>query len=98
MRYVQLRAFHHVAISGGFSKAAEALHLTQPAISDQVRRLEEEYDVALFSRRHRQIVLTPAGTRLLALTHRLFGAEGEALDMLQEERALRTGSLRIVAD
>jgi DNA-binding transcriptional LysR family regulator len=41
MRYVQLRAFHHVALSGGFSKAAHALHLTQPAISDQVRRLEE---------------------------------------------------------
>jgi len=98
MRYVQLRAFHHVALSGGFSKAAQALHLTQPAISDQVRRLEEEYDVALFSRRHRQIVLTPAGERLLALTHRLFGAEAEALEMLQEERSLRTGSLRIVAD
>ena len=34
---VQLRAFHHVAISGGFSRAAEQLRLTQPAISDQVR-------------------------------------------------------------
>lgn len=98
MRYVQLRAFHHVAISGGFSKAAHALHLTQPAISDQVRKLEEEYDVALFSRRHRQIVLTPAGHRLLAVTHRLFGAEDEALELLQEERSLRTGTLRIVAD
>jgi aminoethylphosphonate catabolism LysR family transcriptional regulator len=98
MRYVQLRAFHQVALSGGFSKAAHALRLTQPAISDQVRRLEEEYDVALFSRRHRQIVLTPAGNRLLAVTHRLFGAEGEALELLQEERSLRTGSLRIVAD
>lgn len=98
MRYVQLRAFHQVALSGGFSKAALALNLTQPAISDQVRRLEEEYDVALFSRRHRQIVLTPAGHRLLAVTHRLFGAEGEALELLQEERSLRTGALRIVAD
>lgn len=98
MRYVQLRAFHQVALSGGFSKAAQALHLTQPAISDQVRRLEEEYDVALFSRRHRQIVLTPAGHRLLAVTHRLFGAESEALELLQEERSLRTGALRIVAD
>lgn len=98
MRYVQLRAFHQVALSGGFSKAALALNLTQPAISDQVRRLEEEYDVALFSRRHRQIMLTPAGNRLLSVTHRLFGAESEALEMLQEERSLRTGSLRIVAD
>ncbi|MFZ1725852.1 MAG: LysR family transcriptional regulator [Albidovulum sp.] len=38
MRYVQLRAFHHVAICGGFSRAAEHLCLTQPAISDQVLR------------------------------------------------------------
>ncbi|MEK1866816.1 MAG: LysR family transcriptional regulator, partial [Ensifer adhaerens] len=43
MRYVQLRAFHNVAIHGGFSRAAEALFLTQPAVSDQVRKLEEEY-------------------------------------------------------
>ncbi|MCB0058219.1 MAG: LysR family transcriptional regulator, partial [Caldilineaceae bacterium] len=50
MRYVQLRAFHHVAICGGFSRAAEHLLLTQPAISDQVRKLEEEYDILLFNR------------------------------------------------
>jgi hypothetical protein len=50
MRYVQLRAFHYVAMCGGFSRAAEMLFLTQPAISDQVRKLEEEYDVLLFNR------------------------------------------------
>ncbi|KQK28905.1 LysR family transcriptional regulator [Bosea thiooxidans] len=98
MRYVQLRAFHQVALSGGFSRAARDLNLTQPALSDQVRRLEEAYDVALFSRQHRQVALTPAGTRLLAVTHRLFDAEAQALELLQEERALRAGALRIVAD
>ena len=61
MRYVQLRAFHYVAISGGFSRAAEALRLTQPAISDQVRKLEEQYDIILFNRHKRQISLTGAG-------------------------------------
>ena len=50
MRYVQLRAFHNVAIHGGFSRAAEALFLKQPAISDQVGKLEEQYDVLLFNR------------------------------------------------
>lgn len=98
MRYVQLRAFHHVALSGSFSQAARALRLTQPAISDQVRWLEEEYDVALFVRKRRQIELTPAGSRLLAATHRLFDAESEALDVLQEVRSLRAGTLRIAAD
>ena len=80
MRYVQLRAFHYVAISGGFSRAAEELLLTQPAISDQVRKLEEEYDVLLFNRQRKQVVLTPAGERLLVITRRLFDNEQQALD------------------
>ena len=42
MRHVQLRAFHFVALTGGFTRAAEELHVTQPAISDQIRKLEEE--------------------------------------------------------
>ncbi len=98
MRHVQLRAFHHVAISGGFSRAAEALHLTQPAISDQVRKLEEEYDILLFNRRRKQVTLTPAGERLLAITRRLFDTEAQALELLSESRALRAGRLRIIAD
>ncbi len=98
MRYVQLRAFHHVAIHGGFSRAAEALHLTQPAISDQVRKLEEEYDVVLFNRRKKQVVLTESGQQLLEITRRLFEIEKQAHEMLAESRALRSGALRMVAD
>ncbi len=98
MRYVQLRAFHHVAICGGFSRAAEELHLTQPAISDQVRRLEKDYDILLFDRRKRQVALTEAGTRLLAITRRMFESETQALELLSESRALRSGHLAIVAD
>ena len=98
MRYVQLRAFHHVATTGGFSRAAEALHLTQPAISDQVRKLEEEYEVQLFNRIRRQITLTTEGEQLLAVTRRFFDVEREAFELLAEHRALREGNLRIIAD
>lgn len=98
MRFVQLRAFHHVAICGGFSRAAEELFLTQPAISDQVRKLEEEYDILLFNRQRKQVTLTPAGEQLLAITRRLFDVQQQALDLLSESRALRAGTLRIVAD
>jgi LysR family transcriptional regulator, low CO2-responsive transcriptional regulator len=98
MRYVQLKAFHNVAIYGGFSRAAEALYLTQPAISDQVRKLEEEYDVLLFNRTKKQVVLTSAGQHLLEITKRMFDVEQQAYDLLSESRALRTGTLRIVAD
>jgi len=98
MRYVQLRAFHYVAISGGFSRAAEELFLTQPAISDQVRKLEEEYDILLFNRQRKQVTLTPAGEKLLTITRRMFDTESQALELLSESRALRAGTLRIVAD
>ncbi|MVA98081.1 LysR family transcriptional regulator [Nitratireductor sp. CAU 1489] len=98
MRYVQLRAFHYVAITGGFSRAAEALFLTQPAISDQVRKLEEEYDVLLFNRHKKQVTLTGFGQQLLEITHRMFDTEQQALDLLSESRALRSGTLRIIAD
>ncbi len=98
MRHVQLRAFHHVALTGSFSGAAEALHVTQPAISDQIRKLEEEYDTLLFNRAKRQVTLTGAGRDLLAITRRLFDAEDQALQLLSENRALQGGTLRIVAD
>ena len=98
MRYVQLRAFHHVAICGGISRAAEALHLTQPAISDQVRKLEEEYDVILFNRHKKQVSLTRPGQQLLEITRRMFDVEKQALELLTESRALRAESLRVVAD
>ncbi|MGB5868806.1 MAG: LysR substrate-binding domain-containing protein [Albidovulum sp.] len=98
MRYVQLRAFHYVAISGGFSRAAEALFLTQPAISDQVRKLEEEYDILLFNRHKKQVTLTHSGERLLEITRRLFENESQARELLSESRVMRAGTLRIVAD
>ncbi|MEJ6782923.1 LysR substrate-binding domain-containing protein [Aminobacter sp. Piv2-1] len=98
MRYVQLRAFHYVAVCGGFSRAAEMLFLTQPAISDQVRKLEEEYDVLLFNRHKKQVTPTEAGLKLLEITHRMFDTEQQALELLSESRALRSGTLRIVAD
>jgi LysR family transcriptional regulator, low CO2-responsive transcriptional regulator len=98
MRYVQLRAFHYVATEGGFSRAAEALRLTQPAISDQVRRLELEYDVLLFHRHKRRVDITEDGRRLLEITNRLFEVEAQAHDFLSESRALRSGRLRIIAD
>lgn len=98
MRYVQIRAFHFVALHGGFSRAAEALYLTQPAISDQVRKLEEEYDLLLFNRQKKQVKLTPHGEKLFEITKRLFEIEGQALDFLSENKAFTTGTLRIKAD
>jgi aminoethylphosphonate catabolism LysR family transcriptional regulator len=98
MQYAQLRAFHAVAEHGGFSRAAEALHLTQPAISDQVRRLEQEFGVTLFYRRARTVEPTPLGRRLFNVTRQFFAFERDARDILTSAGTLISGSLTLAAD
>ena len=98
MRHAQLRAFHHVALCGGFSRAAERLHLTQPAVSDQVRRLETEYDILLFDRSGRGAALTARGRQLFDHTNRLFAAEADAREFLTETKAELSGCLRLMVD
>lgn len=61
----QLKVFEAVARLNGFSRAAEELHLTQPAVSTQVRKLEEHAGAALFEQLGKKIFLTAAGTELL---------------------------------
>jgi DNA-binding transcriptional LysR family regulator len=57
----RLQVFHAVAKHLSFTRAAEALFMTQPAVTFQIRQLEEQYDTRLFERRHGSIALTPAG-------------------------------------
>lgn len=96
--HAQLKAFHAVAVHGSFTKAAERLFLTQPAISDQVRKLEERFGVLLFHRNKRSVRLTDLGERLLSITQRLFVIEDEAQELLHDSRALQTGSLILAVD
>ena len=98
MRHSQLRAFHHVALHGGFSSAARALNMTQPSVSDQVKRLEQAHDTLLFQRAARQVQLTPAGEALFRLTSELFEVEERIANHLDQNRSALAGQLRIVAD
>jgi aminoethylphosphonate catabolism LysR family transcriptional regulator len=98
MRHPQLKAFHAVAVHGRFSRAAEALGLTQPAVSDHVRKLEEAYGVQLFTRAAAGVTLTDMGRKLFAIAERLFEAEAEAVELLSRGRTLEEGQLTIGAD
>lgn len=98
MRYAQLKAFHAVAVNGGFSKAAERLALTQPAISDHIRKLEDAYGSELFLRRRGGVELTSFARKLFAVTERMFEAETEALELLSRAKGLEEGLLSIGAD
>jgi len=98
MRHAQLKAFHAVARHGGFSRAADRLALTQPAVSDHVRKLEEAYGVQLFHRSTRGVELTDLGRKLYAIAERQFEAESEALELLSRARTLDEGQLTIGAD
>lgn len=98
MQYAQLRAFHAVAEYGGFSKAAHALGLTQPAVSDHVRRLEQAFGVTLFNRSGRGVEPTELGRRLSAVTQQMFNCERDAHDILSAASSLSWGTLTLVAD
>ena len=65
MDLVALRSFVTVVEEASFSRAAERLHVAQPAVSQQVRRLERQLGAALLRRSTRRVDLTPAGERLL---------------------------------
>lgn len=87
MEIYQLRTFLMVARLGHVTRAAERLHLTQPAVSKQIKALEEELGVALFDRTPSGVALTRAGSALLP---RAEAALNAALDMVHAAAALRT--------
>ncbi|MBE0510452.1 MAG: LysR family transcriptional regulator [Chromatiales bacterium] len=73
----RLQVFHTVARLLSFTKAAESLHMTQPAVTFQVRQLEEYFNTRLFDRTHNRISLTEAGERVYGYADRIFALYAE---------------------
>lgn len=95
MNLTQLRAFHAVAQEGSFTRAADRLCVTQPAITASISALEERHGVPLFHRHGRNISLTEAGEQLREVASRLFALEEEAGEILTAHQELESGLLRI---
>jgi len=93
----RLQVFHSVARHLSFTKAAEALHMTQPAVTFQVRQLEEYFNTRLFDRTHNRISLTEAGKRVYEIGGRIFELYAEMDHAIKELTGEVSGVLIIGA-
>ncbi len=93
----QLRVFEAVTRAGNFSRAAHQLGVTPPAVSLQIRQLEQAHGVRLFDRVRRRVRLTLAGQRLEQYARRIFALAADAERALEETRGFAGGQLRLVA-
>ena len=97
MDITRLRTLRELARCRTMAAAAESLHLTPSAVSQQVSQLEREADMALIERRGRGVVLTPAGERLVAHAERILMVLDEARSELALLRGEIAGELRVAA-
>lgn len=91
----QLRVFTEVARQLSFSRAAEAMHLTPPAVTMQVKELEGHVGMPLFERQGRQIQLTMAGEYFLVYAKRLLSTLKDAENVMNRFKRVETGVLTI---
>lgn len=91
----QLRVFTEVARHLSFARAAEALHLTPPAVTMQVKELEGHVGLPLFERQGRQVQLTMAGEYFLVYARRLLSTLKDAENVMARFRKVETGVLTI---
>jgi DNA-binding transcriptional LysR family regulator len=97
MDLLQLEHFLAVVEEGTFTRAAERVCRTQPAVSQSIKKLEEEVGAPLFARDVHDVSLTEAGKVLLEYARKMVGARNEAMRELDALRNLRTGTLNIAA-
>ncbi|MDP2810488.1 MAG: LysR family transcriptional regulator [Rhodocyclaceae bacterium] len=93
----RLQVFHAVAKQLSFTKAAEVLFMTQPAVTFQIKQLEEHFNTRLFDRGHGRIALTPAGDLVLDYAERILGLSSEMDVRLAEITGEIGGSLLVGA-
>lgn len=93
----RLKVFHTVAKLLSFTKAAESLHMTQPAVTFQVRQLEEYFNTRLFDRTHNKVNLTQAGERVAEFSERIFDLYSEMENSVRDLTGEISGALTIGA-
>ena len=95
MEFYQLQCFIAVVEEGGFNKAAVQLHMSQPALSYQIKQLEEQLSTSMFHRGHRGILPTEAGRILFEHAKRILISVNRAKQVIQELSDEIAGEVRI---
>lgn len=90
-----LRYFHTVATAGSFTRAAEQLHIAQPALSMAIKKLETSLELTLFQRQERRISLTDEGRALMRHSERILQALDDARLEMEELKGLTQGEVRV---
>ena len=93
----RLQVFHVVAGALSFTRAAEILHMTQPAVTHQIRQLEEELNARLFDRSNNRISLTVAGEQVMQYAQQIIGLYGEMSESVKVLTGDRAGLITIGA-
>lgn len=93
----QLRTFCVLAKKGSFSRTAQELHLTQPAVSVHIKALEDFYGVGLFDRVDKRLVLTEAGKTLYGYAGQIFNLINETQRAISDFSELKRGSISVGA-
>jgi len=93
----RLQVFHTVAGVLSFTKAAEILNMTQPAVTFQVRQLEEDFNTRLFDRSHNKISLTRAGELVLGYANQIVDLYGEMHESVKAMTGNNTGLITLGA-
>jgi DNA-binding transcriptional LysR family regulator len=95
MDWDKLKAFHAVADAGSFTRAGEALNLSQPALSRRIQLLEESLEVSLFHRHPRGVILTEQGELLYQTVKEILAKLAMAQTLIDESKDQPKGILRI---
>ena len=93
LNFHQLYLFYTVASHHSFSRAAQALAITQPAVSIQIQELEKSMGVTLFHRRSKGLLVTEVGESVYAYAQQIFALSSKLLETVQEAQDLKTGHL-----
>ncbi len=95
LTFRQLQVFESVARQQSFTRAAKELHLSQPAVSMQIKQLEGAVGLPLFEQLGKQIHLTEAGSVMLQFSRRIAGDLREAEVAIEELKGVESGRLRV---